>query len=222
MEFIKKAVSCIKEAPYQEMKFQLLHNNTKLIDNQEVINALFEFIQQPDKQRKIFNLLEQVGQWKLPSKIVLVLVKMAGDPSFKGDAQTNAIRSLGRIARIGQASPKYLWLLVKLATEPSFLDEEVRDNLIKGLIQIVESGQVLPLEALKFLVQVVADPSINESVRLPLVILLKKIDLLNLALLPNSLLEKICYLTRRALVISEDQVSISGSNRRIVKKKVIF
>ncbi len=169
----------------------------------------------------------------LPPKALSVLVEMAGNPFLEWPVRESTIEALGKIAASRQTLPqKALSVLVEMAGNPS-LGAPVRASATGALDQIAGSGQTwaiealgkiaasrqaLSPEALSALVKIAGDLS-NKHVRERAIEALKQIE-------PSQLFEhldlakEVCYLTHRAWVESEHQVSISGSNCRMIHTRV--
>ncbi len=130
-------------------------------------------------------------------------------PASCYDILKEAVKNLYKSALDAQETPDILLNLETVACDLSLEMHNPR-SAIEALGKIAESGQALPPSALLSLVKMAGDAALDEDVRGRAMWALKKIRSSQLIQHLDSVKE-VCYLTHRAWVVSEHQVSISDS-----------
>ena len=145
---------------------------------------------------------------------------MVKDTSLNQRVRREASYALGNIAEAGQAvSPEAQKALLHVVKETSF-DEGIRWSAVNALGKIAVTGQAGVREAQEVLLHVVKDTSLDRDARKVAAKALGRIDLSDLGNTVRddilcSLVLEICYLTQRAFVISEEEISIIDRRRRV-------
>ncbi len=217
LQAMRAAVHIVKAAE-EALPPEVLTALVKIINNSNLAEQL--------RKDAIMALAQIAGMgYILPQEAVIALIKIAGNFSIgehkSGSCQSEAIQALGRIAGAGQALPQDALVVLTMIVSDSSLTKcyvYFQREAAEALGHIVSSGQTLPSETLRALERIIYDSSFDWwDVRCKALSILNRLESSHLIKQPDSLVREICYLTHRAYVISEHQVSITDSSRRIVQ-----
>ncbi|MBF5059090.1 HEAT repeat domain-containing protein [Candidatus Neptunochlamydia vexilliferae] len=161
--FIDEAVESIKAAPIQEMNFQLLNRNVRLLRHPSIIKALLENMTKKETQLEAISLIGRLGQERLllPNEVLLTLSELV----LSSDVRSHAIGSLSQIVKGGGALPKkgIKGLLKVLKDSP--VDGSVQRGVAEVLVEYLKLGGDGVKEVVEGLLKVLKDPSVDRFVR---------------------------------------------------------
>ncbi|MBF5059989.1 HEAT repeat domain-containing protein [Candidatus Neptunochlamydia vexilliferae] len=161
--FIDEAVESIKAAPTQEMNFQLLNRNVRLLRHPSIIKAFEENMTKKETQIETISLIGRLGQEKLliPNEVMLTLSELV----LSSDVRRYAIESLSQIVKGGGALPKKGIKGLFKVLKDSSIDWNVRGDAAKALGEYLKVGGDGVKEVVEGLFKVLKDSSIDWNVR---------------------------------------------------------
>ncbi|MBF5059988.1 HEAT repeat domain-containing protein [Candidatus Neptunochlamydia vexilliferae] len=161
--FIDEAAESIKATPVQEMNFQLLNQNVRLLHHPSIIKAFQENMTKKGTRLKAISLIGRLVQEKLliPHEMMLTLSELA----FSSATQDAAIRVILQIVKGGRALPKKgIEVLLKVLKDSS-LNGYARGDAAEALGEYLKVGGEKAKEVVEVLLKVLKDSSLNGYAR---------------------------------------------------------
>ncbi|MBF5059045.1 HEAT repeat domain-containing protein [Candidatus Neptunochlamydia vexilliferae] len=176
---IQQATKYIRTAPLQEMNFQLLNRNIRLLHNPSIVTALLENLSENPKQKEATHLISRFAKEKMPIPNKIIATLSIAENFGWDHSQWNILSTLLNIAKEGQAgAKKALAGLIRIVSISSLDTDfwDVQSVAADSLGEIAKGRQAFAKEALNALIKVANNPSINHYIRRSAANALAKID----------------------------------------------